>query len=171
MIIGRVLLSISLHKLNSFCSQRLNVVKELQVWKLHSLFNNSCNKVEKFTPPLHQFRLQVRKQDRSTIQYLNNHYVKKKKKSQFQVAVQSCVCSPALSVMQPASISYGGEANAVASDGKDEEERCTGGTETLVEVEREMRQDKMIITTQVDAISLEVHGSITDPEISSGLSK
>lgn len=143
MIIGRVLLSFSVHKLKSVFSRRLNVVKELQVWKLHSTFNNSCSKVEKFKQPLHR--------------------------PQFQVAVQFCVCS-ALSVMQPASISFGEEANAVASDGEDdEEEGCTGMTKTLVEVERDMQQDKMIITSQVDAISLEVHESITDPEISSGL--
>ncbi|KAM4713020.1 A-kinase anchor protein 7 isoform 2-T4 [Anableps anableps] len=72
--------------------------------------------------------------------------------------------------MQPASISFGGEANAVASDGEDdEEEDCPGGAETLVEVESRMQQDKMIITSKVDAISLEVHGSIADGETSTGL--
>ncbi|MEQ2216728.1 hypothetical protein XENOCAPTIV_021407, partial [Xenoophorus captivus] len=58
MISGRVLLSLSLRRSKSVCSQILNVVKELQVWKLHSTFTNICNKVETFKPPVHQFRPQ-----------------------------------------------------------------------------------------------------------------
>ncbi|XP_016531363.1 A-kinase anchor protein 7 isoform X2 [Poecilia formosa] len=144
MIFGRVLLSLSLHRSKSVCSQRLNIVKELRVWKLLSNFTNSCSKLEALKTPVHRLRPQI--------------------------AVQSCVCSAAVSVMQPASISYEGEANAVASGGEnDEEEGCTGGTETLVEVEGRMQQDKISLTSQVDAISLEVHGSIADAETSTGL--
>ncbi|XP_047243910.1 A-kinase anchor protein 7-like isoform X2 [Girardinichthys multiradiatus] len=144
MISGRVLLSLSLHRSKSVCSQILNVVKELQVWKLHSTFTNICNKVETFKPPAHQFRPQAKR--------------------------QPCVCLPAVDVMQTASICYGGEANAVASNGEgDDEEGCTGGAETLVEVESRMQQVKMITAGQVDATCMEVHGSPADAETSRGL--
>lgn len=92
--------------------------------------------------------------------------------SLFQITVQSCVCLPAVSVMQPASISYEGQGNAVAPGGEDdEEEGCTGGAETLVQLGSGMQQDKISLTSQVDAISLEVHGSTADAETSTGLSK
>ncbi|XP_047243911.1 A-kinase anchor protein 7-like isoform X3 [Girardinichthys multiradiatus] len=72
--------------------------------------------------------------------------------------------------MQTASICYGGEANAVASNGEgDDEEGCTGGAETLVEVESRMQQVKMITAGQVDATCMEVHGSPADAETSRGL--
>ncbi|XP_054900356.1 A-kinase anchor protein 7-like isoform X2 [Poeciliopsis prolifica] len=144
MTFGRVLLSLSLHRSKSVCSQKLNIVTELQVWKLHSTFANSCGNSEALKPPLHRFRPQI--------------------------AAQSCICLPAVSVMQPASISYEGQGSVVASDGEyDEEEGCTGGAETLVEVESRLQQDKVSLTSQVDAISLEVHGNIADAETSTGL--
>ncbi|XP_032441093.1 A-kinase anchor protein 7 isoform X1 [Xiphophorus hellerii] len=144
MIFGRVLLSLSLHRSKSVCSQRLNIVKDLRVWKLHSTFTNSCSKLEALKPPVDGFRPQI--------------------------TVQSCVCLPAVSVMQPASISYEGQGNAVAPAGEDdEEEGCTGGAETLVEEESRMQQDKISLTSQVDAISLEVHGSTAGAETSTGL--
>lgn len=74
--------------------------------------------------------------------------------------------------MQPAGISYEGQGNSVASGGEDdEEEGCTGGAETLVEEESRMQQDKISLASQVDAISLEVHGSTAGAETSTGLSK
>uniref|UniRef100_A0A3B3TIR2 A-kinase anchoring protein 7 n=1 Tax=Poecilia latipinna TaxID=48699 RepID=A0A3B3TIR2_9TELE len=119
MIFGRVLLSLSLHRSKSVCSQRLNIVKELRVWKLLSNFTNSCSKLEALKTPVHRLRPQI--------------------------TVQSCVCSAAVSVMQPASISYEGEANAVASGGEnDEEEGCTApAASSEKKSKRRMRRERI----------------------------
>ncbi|XP_036003499.1 A-kinase anchor protein 7-like [Fundulus heteroclitus] len=138
MICNRVLLSFSLHGLKSVCLQRPSVVRELRVCNLHSTFSNRCIQAKTSEPPTHRSRLQI--------------------------AVRFCVCLPAVSAMQPASTSYGGEANAVASDEEDDEEEgcAAGGTEALVDAESKTQQDKMIITGQVEAISMEVHRRMAD---------
>ncbi|XP_038149176.1 A-kinase anchor protein 7-like isoform X2 [Cyprinodon tularosa] len=134
MIFGRMLLSLSLHRSSSVCLQRPNVVK---IWKLHSSFTNSFIKVDTFQPKVQRFRSEV--------------------------TGQTWVCLPAVSVMQPASSCFGGEANTVSSDGEDDdEEGYSGGADTLVEVKSEMQQDKKISTDLVDV--MEVHRSKADAE-------
>ncbi|XP_015250865.1 PREDICTED: A-kinase anchor protein 7 isoform gamma-like [Cyprinodon variegatus] len=134
MIFGRMLLSLSLHRSSNVSLQKLNVVK---IWKLHSSFTNSFIKVETFQPKVQRFRSEV--------------------------TGQTWVCLPAVSVMQPASSCFGGEANTVSSDGEDDdEEGYSGGADTLVEVKSEMQQDKKMPTDLVDV--MEVHRSKADAE-------
>lgn len=66
------------------------------------------------------------------------------------MTAQPCLCVP--TVMQPAFISYGPEANAVALD---DEERCVG--------ENSVREE--VIIGQGDPVTVEVHEGITDSEV------
>ncbi|XP_005449716.1 A-kinase anchor protein 7 isoform X3 [Oreochromis niloticus] len=144
MIFSRVILSLGSKRSQSACLQRICAVNEVPFRSQHSVSVSHCQQARalRLKPPAQRFRLQV-----TAPSY--NHLL--------------TVCD-----MQPASISYGRDTTAVASDEDDEGD---GGDENLAgkevgEEHKELRE--MVMTSaQTGAVGMEVQESPADTEAAS----
>ncbi|XP_071335045.1 A-kinase anchor protein 7-like isoform X2 [Trachinotus anak] len=138
MLLSRVLGSLRSTCSESVCLHKVFAVNEVSVRRLHHVFTSHCKKVSALKPSAHRFGLRT--------------------------LAQTCLYQQTVCDMQPASISYGKDTTAIASDVDDDDEGCEGegvaGQESGVEDEELM---KIIMTPgQVDAVSMEIQQGAAD---------
>ncbi|XP_004542075.2 A kinase (PRKA) anchor protein 7 isoform X2 [Maylandia zebra] len=139
MIFSRVILSLGSKRSQSACLHRICAVNEVLLRSQHSVSVSHCQRALRLKPPAQRFRFQV-----TAPSY--HHLL--------------TVCD-----MQPASISYGRDTTAVASDEDDEGDENLAGKE-VGEEHKDLRE--MVMTSaQTGAVSMEVQESPADPEAAS----
>lgn len=141
MIFSRVILSLGSKRSQSACLQRICAVNEVLLRSQHSVSVGHCQQARalRLKPPAQRFRFQV-----TAPSY--HHLL--------------TVCD-----MQPASISYGRDTTAVASDEDDEGDENLAGKE-VGEEHKDLRE--MVMTSaQTGAVGMEVQESPADPEAAS----
>ncbi|XP_026049839.1 A-kinase anchor protein 7 isoform X2 [Astatotilapia calliptera] len=143
MIFSRVILSLGSKRSQSACLQRIcAVINEVLLRSQHSVSVSHCQQARalRLKPPAQRFRFQV------TAPSYHHHLL--------------TVCD-----MQPASISYGRDTTAVASDEGDEGDENLAGKE-VGEEHKDLRE--MVMTSaQTGAVGMEVQESPADPEAAS----
>ncbi|XP_022626216.1 A-kinase anchor protein 7 isoform X2 [Seriola dumerili] len=134
MLFSRVLLSLRSTCSESVCLQRIFAVKEVSVRRLHHISTSHPEKLSSINPSAHLCGLRT--------------------------LAQTCLYQQTVCDMQPASISYGKETVAIASDDDDEGGEDVAGQESRLEDEELV---KIIMTPgQVDAVSMEIQQGATD---------
>ncbi|XP_006793147.1 A-kinase anchor protein 7-like isoform X1 [Neolamprologus brichardi] len=141
MIFSRVILSLRSKRSQSACLQRICAVNEVLLRSQHSVSVGHSQQARalRLKPPAQRFR--------------------------FQVTAPSYHHLLTLCDMQPASISYGRDTTAVASDEDDEGDENLAGKE-VGEEHKDLRE--MVMTSaQTGAVGMEVQESPADPEAAS----